>query len=90
MWFLIFKHISLPVIDIEQAGVTITTMEDPMPTYDFCYLDQGGYLSYKFSAICYDDKRAKVLAHAMKLPECRRLEVWSGASLVYQRPQNLT
>jgi len=61
-----------------------------MPEYDICYLNQDGNLSYKFSATCDDDTRAKVLAHAMKLPECRRLEVWNEGALVYQRPQNLS
>jgi hypothetical protein len=65
-------------------------MEDPMPAYDICYLNQGGELSYKFSATCDDDKRAKVLAHAMKMPDCKRLEVWNGELLVFQRPQNST
>jgi hypothetical protein len=59
-----------------------------MPEYDICYLNQDGKLSYKFSATCDDDKRAKVLAHAMKRPECVRLEVWNDGSLVYKRPQN--
>jgi hypothetical protein len=90
-YFSSFKRAKLhSVIDIELTGVTITTMRDPMPAYDIRYLDQGGNLTYKCSAICNDDQRAKVLAHAMKLPECRRLEIRNGASLVYQRPQNLT
>ena len=59
-----------------------------MFAYDICYLDQGGVLTCKFSAMCDDDKRAKILAHAMKLPDYRRLEVWKGESLVYRRPQD--
>ena len=45
-----------------------------------------GALSYKFAADCDDDSRAKVLAHAMKLPSVRKLEVWSGETLIYARP----
>jgi len=58
-----------------------------MPAYDICYMDQEGILTCKFSAICGDDKRAKILAHAMKLPDIKCLEVWSGESLIYRRPQ---
>lgn len=57
-----------------------------MPAYEICYLDENGILTYKFVANCENDGRAKVLAHAMKLPEARRLEVWSGEELIYARP----
>jgi hypothetical protein len=60
-----------------------------MPAYEICYLDDAGALTYKFLADCEDDGRAKVLAHAMKLPSAKRLEVWSGAALIYARPSNL-
>lgn len=58
-----------------------------MPAYEICYLDDGGNLTYKFSATCDSDQRAKILAHAMKLPSMKRLEVWSGKALIYARPQ---
>ena len=35
-----------------------------------------------------DDGRAKVLAHAMKLPSAKKLEVWSGETLIYARPSD--
>jgi hypothetical protein len=57
-----------------------------MPAYEICYLDGDGVLTYKFIANCEDDNRAKVLAHAMKLPSAKRLEVWSGETLIYARP----
>lgn len=57
-----------------------------MPAYEICYLDETGTLTYKFSANCDDDTRAKILAHAMKLPSAKRLEVWNGESLIYRRP----
>jgi hypothetical protein len=60
--------------------------EASMPAYEICYLDGDGALTYKFLANCQDDGRAKVLAHAMKLPGAKRLEVWSGESLIYARP----
>ena len=59
-----------------------------MPAYEICYLDRDGALTYKFAATCDDDGRAKVLAHAMKVPSARRLEVWSGEALIYARPSN--
>src|SRR4051812_33228431 len=49
-----------------------------MPAYEICYLDCDGSLTYKFAATCDDHNRAKVLAHAMKLPSAKRLEVWHG------------
>jgi hypothetical protein len=57
-----------------------------MPAYEICYLDEAGGLTYKFSANCDDDQRAKILAHAMKLPSAKKLEVWSGETLIYTRP----
>ena len=57
-----------------------------MPAYEICYLDGEGVLTYKFLANCEDDARAKVLAHAMKPPSAKRLEVWSGDELIYTRP----
>ena len=57
-----------------------------MPAYEICYLNTEGTLTYKFAADCIDDGRAKVLAHAMKLPSAKRLEVWSGDELIYTRP----
>jgi hypothetical protein len=60
--------------------------EAAMPAYEICYLDGEGLLTYKFLANCEDDGRAKVLAHAMKLPSAKRLEVWSGEALIYARP----
>ncbi len=60
-----------------------------MPAYEICYLDDDGTLTYKFLANCDDDGRAKVLAHAMKLPSAKRREVWSGEALSYARPSDI-
>jgi hypothetical protein len=57
-----------------------------MPAYEICYRDEVGQLAYKFFADCADDQRAKILAHAMKLPSAKALEVWSGQALIYTRP----
>jgi len=57
-----------------------------MPAYEICYLDDGGSLTYRFSATCDNDQRAKILAHAMKLPSMKHLQVWSGEALIYSRP----
>jgi hypothetical protein len=59
-----------------------------MPAYEICYLNGEGALAYKFLADCDDDNRAKVLAHAMKLPSAKRLEVWNGETLIYARPSD--
>jgi hypothetical protein len=62
------------------------SQEAMMPAYEIRYLDEGGGLTYKFSATCDNDQRAKILAHAMKLPSIKRLQVWSGEDLIYARP----
>ena len=56
-----------------------------MPAYDIRYLDSDGSLAHAFEAVCDNDKRARVLAHAMKLPSTERLEVWLDDLLVYAR-----
>jgi hypothetical protein len=56
-----------------------------MPAYDIRYLDGSGLLAHAFSAVCADHGRARVLAHAMKLPSAQRLEVWLDDMLVYAR-----
>lgn len=58
-----------------------------MPIYDIHYLDQKGALMHRFSAACENDTRAKVLAHAMKSPECKHFEIWIERYLVYRRSQ---
>lgn len=60
-----------------------------MPAYEICYLNGDGALTYKFMANCETESRAKVLAHAMKLPSCKRLEVWQDEVLIYARPSSL-
>lgn len=56
-----------------------------MPAYDIRYLDGDGSLAHTFSAVCENEKRARILAHAMKLPSAGRLEVWQDDMLVYAR-----
>jgi hypothetical protein len=73
----------------EQVRGAKQKQEASMPAYEICYLDTEGALTYKFAADCDDDNRAKVLAHAMKLPGAKRLEVWSGDTLIYARPSDL-
>jgi hypothetical protein len=58
-----------------------------MPSYEICYLNDDGTLACTLAAMCSDDMRAKVLAHAMKLSEYKRFEVWEDRTLVYERPQ---
>lgn len=70
----------------KRGSFECVSLEAIMPAYDICYLDETGGLTYKFSATCDDDQRAKVLAHAMKLPSTKKLEVWSGEKLIYARP----
>lgn len=59
-----------------------------MPHYEICYLDESGTLLGTYSASCSGDKQARILAHAMRLPGTRRIEVWDGPSLIYERPES--
>lgn len=59
-----------------------------MPKYEIRYLDFDGACVGTFFAPCASEKDAKVLAHAMRLPGAKRMEVWRGTELIYQRPQN--
>jgi D-alanine transaminase len=51
-----------------------------MSAYDIRYLDRDGYLAHVIRADCDDDGRARVLAHAMKLPSAQQRE--SGVACV--------
>ena len=59
-----------------------------MPSYEICYLNSDGSLACTLAANCADDMHAKVLAHAMKLGEYKRFEVWTGRTLIYERPMH--
>ena len=58
-----------------------------MPNYDIRYLDEDGSLKAKIVYECTNDIQAKVLAHAMKTAGSKRIEVWDGPTLVYERPE---
>ena len=59
-----------------------------MPSYEICYLNSDGSLACTLAANCADDMHAKVLAHAMKRVADKRFEVWTGRTLVYERPMH--
>jgi len=58
-----------------------------MPSYDIRYLNDDGTLAAAVAAECVDETKAKVLAHALKSKGFKRIEVWDGADLIYERPQ---
>jgi hypothetical protein len=60
-----------------------------MPNYDIRYLDEDGSLKATIATECANDMQAKVLAHAMKTAGSKRIEVWDGPTLVYERPERL-
>ena len=70
------------------CGDVLRSKENPVPNYEIVYLDDDGKLAFKFATKCDDEKRAKILAHAMKEREHKRLEIWNDNSLVYCRPSN--
>lgn len=59
-----------------------------MPAYEITYRHDDGSLTAKIETHCASDKEAKILAHAMKMSGARRIEVWRGDVLVYERPQS--
>ena len=73
-------------IFIDGSRAARNVKEEAMPIYDIHYLDHQGGLTHSFSAACENDTRAKVLAHAMKSPDCRQFEIWFEGYLVYRRP----
>jgi hypothetical protein len=68
-------------------GHRVASKENAMPSYEIFYRKGDGTLAGKFSAMCEDEKKAKILAHAMRLEGTRTFEVWDGQTLVYARPQ---
>ncbi|HEY5238609.1 MAG TPA: hypothetical protein VIJ62_09535 [Rhizomicrobium sp.] len=58
-----------------------------MTAYEICYLNNDGSLAAMLSAMCEDELRAKILAHAMKLSGTKQIEVWDGRTLIYARPE---
>ena len=58
-----------------------------MPSYEIFYLNDDGTLDARVAAECANDLQAKILAHAMKKKGLKRIRVWDGANLVYERPQ---
>jgi hypothetical protein len=59
-----------------------------MRQYEICYLDGEGALLGEYVATCAGEKQARIMAHAMRLPGTRRMEVWDGPALIYQRPES--
>lgn len=57
-----------------------------MPNYRIVFLSESGASMRELSAYCQSDKHARVLAHAMKQREYKRLEVWRDDDLIYARP----
>ncbi|MGC9954109.1 MAG: hypothetical protein ABSD21_07510 [Rhizomicrobium sp.] len=60
-----------------------------MPCYEIYYMNDDGTLDAKVAAECDNDRQAKVLAHAMKRKGLKRIKVWDGDNLVYERPHRL-
>lgn len=60
-----------------------------MPSYEICYMNDDGTLDAKVAAECANDLQAKVLAHALKKKGLKRIRVWDGGILIYERPHRL-
>lgn len=73
--------------DSAQRGGMESRCGGTMPNFEICYLDSDGSLACSFTAMCASETHAKVLAHAMKLKDYKKFEVWRDLTLVYQRPQ---
>jgi hypothetical protein len=57
-----------------------------MLAYDICYVGSGNALACTLTAQCADDRRACILAHAMRPNACKGIEVWRDEVLIYARP----
>ena len=68
------------------AGASPAYLEESMPAYEICYIDDSGNLARAFSVLFDNELRAKIL-HAMKPSDCHQMEVWEGDRLVYSRPE---
>jgi len=55
-------------------------------SYEICYLSADDRLLCKFVVQCRNATCAKVMAHAMKLPTYKRIEIWQGDTSIYSRP----
>ncbi len=74
-------------LTLQRAQAMPQTLSEPPVAYDICYVDGTGHLLASHSVPCASDKKACILAHAMRPQGTRRIEVWKGASLIYERPQ---
>src|ERR1041385_6718428 len=55
-------------------------------SYEICYLSADDRLLCKFVVQCRNATCAKIMAHAMKLPTYKRIEIWQGETSIYSRP----
>jgi hypothetical protein len=60
-----------------------------MTNYEICYLNEDGSLNARIATECSNDMQAKILAHAMKAVGSKRIEVWDGVRLIYERPATI-
>ncbi len=60
-----------------------------MTSYEICYLNEDGSLNARIATECANDMQAKILAHAMKAAGAKRIEVWDGVRLIYERPATI-
>jgi hypothetical protein len=60
-----------------------------MPQYDIRYLDGDGSVKAKIATECANDTHAKVMAHAMRAEGSKRIEVWDGPTLIYERGERV-
>src|SRR5690242_15697405 len=55
-------------------------------SYEICYLSADDRLLCKFVVQCRNATCAKIMAHAMKLPTYKHIEIWQGETSIYSRP----
>lgn len=74
-------------LTLQRAQASAPKLSEPSASYDICYVDGTGRLIANHCVPCTSDKKACILAHAMRPQGTRRIEVWRGPCLVYERPQ---
>lgn len=57
-----------------------------MAIYDIRYFDHDGSLRYEYSVTSDNDKKARIIANALNLPEFRNFEIRREGALVYSYP----
>ena len=83
------QKVEAPARHRRVACIGLGTRSKPgrrLRSYDICYLSADDRLICKLVVQCRNSTCAKVMAHAMKLPPYKHIEIWCGETNIYSRP----